>query len=88
MNHGILLHKLEHYGIHYFDLNFIYQIENNMSILMVFNSDMKGITCGVPQGSVLGPLHFLICTNDLPNISKKLKYYLFADDTDIHTYLE
>ena len=42
------------------------------------------VTCGVPKGSVLGPLFFLIFINDLPNVSRKLKFYLFADDTNIY----
>ena len=48
------------------------------------SSQLKDITCGIPQGSVLRPLLFLIYINDLPNISKLLQFFLFADDTNIY----
>ena len=48
------------------------------------HSDVKNISCGVPQDSVLGPLLFLTYINDLPNISDKLEFFLFADDTNIY----
>ena len=46
-------------------------------------SNMRAIACGVPQGSIIGPLLLLICINDICNVSKVLEFILCADDTNM-----
>ena len=48
------------------------------------NSKHLNVSCGVLQGSILGPILLLIYINDLPNSSTKLSFYLFADDINIY----
>ena len=47
-----------------------------------YNSSSKYHKCGVPQGSMLGSLSFLLYNNDLNNVSRALDFILFADDTN------
>ena len=51
------------------------------------NSEFKGIKCGVPQGSILGPLLFILYLNDMCDVSKLLHIILFADDTNFFNRL-
>ena len=84
VNHRILLENLEHYGIRGVVLDWFKSYLENRKQYVTVNghcSETLNIICGVPQGSVLGPLLFLIYINDLTNVSKVLKFHLFADDT-------
>ena len=86
VNHNILLSKLEHYGIRGTMLKWIEHYLSNRKQFVEYNcvkSDNENITCGVPQGSILGPLFFLLYINDLPNVSKLLSTIMFADDTNM-----
>ena len=81
-----LLHKLNHYGIRGNALNLIESyLKDRDQCVQVNNatSDFELIKHGVPQGSILGPLLFLLYINDITESSDKLDFYLFADDTTI-----
>jgi hypothetical protein len=86
VNHDILISKLEHYGIRGTALNWLKDYLNNRYQYVTVNSaisDTKIVKCGVPQGSILGPLLFLIYINDLYNVVSYSVPLLFADDTNL-----
>ena len=86
VNHEILLSKLEHYGITGIVNDWFrsyLSLRPQKVKINGFLSDEQYIKCGVPQGSVLGPLLFLIYINDMPYASTILDIHLFVDDTSI-----
>ena len=86
VNHDILVRKLELFGI----------TGNALSMIKYFLTDRKqkcqlgdvitsesSVTCGIPQGSILGPLLFVLYINDLPDCLRQVSRRLFADDTNL-----
>ena len=60
----------------------IYLIAHKLLKIGSHISSKLNINCGLPQGSVLGPLLFLLYINDIQYCSSKLQFFLFADDTN------
>jgi hypothetical protein len=86
VNHRILLNKLAHYGIRGVANDWLHSYLGHRQQYCTYNeftSSKKYITCGVPQGSILGPLLFLIYVNDLGEIFKYATPIPFADDTNL-----
>ena len=86
INHKILIRKLELYGIRGTPLLwFTNYLENRCQYVSINNtaSTTNKISSGVPQGSILGPLLFLLNINDIVNCSSLLKFIIFADDTNL-----
>lgn len=86
VDQSILLQKLHHYGIRGIAHNwFKSYLDNRQQFVSIgnVNSDTKQVLMEVPQGSVLGPLLFLLYINDFQNSSNVLDFHLFADDSNL-----
>ena len=86
IDHRILLAKLQHYGVRGLPLKLFQSYLTNRSQQVLVNgkfSNCLPINYGVPQGSILGPLLFLIYVNDFPKCLSTGNSIMFADDTNI-----
>ena len=88
INHSILLTKLQRYGIRNNELKWCVSYLQSRQQLVTCNnkiSSKKNVTIGVPQGTVLGPILFLLFVNDLSNVITEANINIYADDVVIYS---
>ena len=86
VNRKILLEKLKHYALWGTTNDWFKSYLENRKQFVVINktsSNCSTIACGVPQGSILGPLLFILYINDLNTVLDVLRTIMFADDTNL-----
>ena len=91
LDHNILIKKLQYYGVIGTPLNWFQSYLTDRTQYVEVNnesSSLQTILTGVPQGSILGPLLFLIYMNDIPNASNLFTFILYADDTTLFSTTE
>ena len=86
VDHNIVPTKLYHYGIRCHALQLFKSYMSERRQFVSYNgtsSSMKTVCCCVPQGSILGPMLFLLYINDLSNVCNNTEPFLFADDSNL-----
>ena len=90
VNHEILLSKLNTCGVRGIALDGLCSYLTNREQYVSINnidSNPRVIQCGVPEGSILGPLLFFIFINDITKCPNQFKYIIYADDSTLSTYV-